>query len=522
MTLHRTTSPTMDSAFFMILIASIALTATSVEALVPPSPNAPAAASCSSQAYYYCSRKSHFSLQNSLHYRPAGSLYAERNQFENYGYQQHQGPNENGNWSGGAAANQWNENSQFEGERQQQQQQEYFNGDVGYNNVNYNSFADQSNNQYYYEQQPTQEGNDRQGSYDFNEQFDVQYKQANGVYDGQHYQEEQNQGYGQQQYYPNPNQDYRGEPNGVYDGQQQLYESNQDYNRQPPNGSNQDYAYQEPPRNRQEEEEDIYPTRRMDERGLSRGGSASSLLDEMFDDPFFDDPFFDNFFSMPTPFNMLSPFYHRNRRRRGGPFSSMVNPNFMSAFSMLDRMQEKMQDFSSSSRDGGFLERAEGSSGILLDKAERYLNEDVACRMALGVGNEARIRLGRILGSSSSTAYASVWDRGEQRQERRDQRNLQVAVVDDNGRQDDPASKIEAMVRITAFGDEAEIQSLTLQTRDGQEISVPVIGRNNNDSNNGNNNNNFEDGRLLNEDPSREAPPPPGVIDAEVVEGRRL
>ncbi|CAJ1969768.1 unnamed protein product [Cylindrotheca closterium] len=511
----------MDSTFTtMLLIASIALTAVSVEALIgiAPSPATTSAGAslCSSHAYSSGRKSSR-----------AGSLYyAERDQqYQDYAYEQEQ--RNNGGWNegpqpgGGLAAEQqnqqsWNENNnQFQPDRPPQE--EYFNGDVGYNNVNYNSFADKSNNQYYAEGQPYESSNPHQ--------FEAQeYQQASF-----NHQEAQNQGY-----YP-PNQEYLNDYQ-----QQQPYE--------PPQEFNQGY---EPPRDmqqqRQEEDYRRYPTRMNRSRPSSllddmfddpffnddpffdnffamptpfsmlnknrrrdEGRSSStSLLAEMFDDPFFDDPFFDKFFSMPTPFRALSPFY-RTRRKSSSNGSSIANSNFRSAFSMLDQMRQKMEVFSNYD---GFLQRGEGSSRILLDKAERYLNDDVACRMALGVGNEDRIRLGGILGSASSMAYAAVWDGPEQqqqRQERRAQRNLQVAVEGPDPRM------MEAVVKITAFEDD-EIQSLTLQTRDGREISVPVIGR----QNDHNNNANFEDGRFFNEDP-REVPPPPGVIDAEVIEqGRR-
>jgi hypothetical protein len=245
----------------------------------------------------------------------------------------------------------------------------------------------------------------------------------------------------------------------------------------------------------------------MNDGRLSRSSSAFSLLDEMFEDPFFDDPFFDDFFNMPTPFSMLSPFFNTRRSRRGSSSSSsMVNTAFKDAFSMLDRARGKMKDFSAENRE--FFQRVEKSNRMLINKAERYLNDDVACRMALGVGEDERIRLGPILASSSAVGVASVWNNGEEkRQERRDQRNLQIAVEGSDPR-------MEAVVNVSAFGD-GEIQSMSLATRDGREISIPVIGRD------------VADGRYLNEDRNgnfvgrRNGPPPPGVIDAEVVEQRR-
>lgn len=417
----------------------------------------------------------------------------------NYKYGQGMMNNGDDGWGNSAVAerpfeNLWNGNNQYQ-------------GDVGYNNVNYNSFSEQSNQ--------------------YNRQYDGQYE-ANQEYNGQPYQGEyQNQefnngqSYGgdaqyeggpdqgyynnEQQFYPPPNNGYNEQPNGGYGGRP-YPPPNQpgDYNRFEPN---QNYGYREelPRGDERDPRDERYPAR-MNNGRLSRPRSSSplSLLDEMFDDPFFDDPFFDNFFSMPTPFSMLSPFYRS--RRRGS--SSLMNSGFMSAFSMLDRMREKMEVFSRDN--GGFLQRTEESNRILLSKAERYLNDDVACRMALGVGNEERIRLGPILGSASSMAYASVWDGQEQRQERRNQRNLQIAV-------DGPDPRMEAVVKLTAF-DNDEIQSLVLQTRDGREISVPVIGRDNGENYN-NGYNNYDDGRFFTE--NRGDAPPPGVIDAEVVEQGR-
>mmetsp|Transcript_836 Transcript_836/g.1741 ORF Transcript_836/g.1741 Transcript_836/m.1741 type:complete len:318 (-) Transcript_836:189-1142(-) len=249
-----------------------------------------------------------------------------------------------------------------------------------------------------------------------------------------------------------------------------------------------------------------------------------SMLDEMFDavfdDSFIWGPFGGRIFS-PFASSIMSPFSTRqssSRRTRRSPFrfrmdtpfvpSPFVPPSPSPFFPSFSPLQNEIRAMMQQQQ-----QQANVNLQLLLDEAERLLNNDPACIEAMGGGGP--LRLGRVY--SQSTSYVSSSSimvpeqnhRSPGRQRRTQQcRKVKVAVLTQGGGDVGGAT-------LQIVETDQGIYDMVLQLEDGRQIQVKgsiasspqgAASRRRTAGGPHSSNINDEDNNL-----------PPDVIDAEIV-----